>query len=203
MAKIIVVTCDPHADRGEDGVPATPRTLSRGLDPHKAEVVVDMCDDCDKELLEPIRQLIDAYGQTTHGAPPQRRTRRATATQPALSAHGDAIDRTDPGIYICPLEGCPHGEGDNDPYVRRTSFNVHAQRDHGTTLQALEAEYGNINQVADPKWQRYLTQYKCRWCDETFPKTTARGRHEASMHPDEFEEAGGPSRGGGRDRLSA
>lgn len=59
MAQRIAIDCDPHLDRGEQ-VEGKPRLIA--VDGQRA-VAVDACDICDKEVLQPVRDLIAEHGR--------------------------------------------------------------------------------------------------------------------------------------------
>jgi len=198
MAKQIVITCDPCADAGRAGVSATPRELPTDLDHHKRLVVVDMCDDCDKELLEPVRVLLREHGQTSHapaptprrGRPPKQRSGRYAPAP--VSASGEQINRSEQGAYLCPFDNCRHADRPGvsvdklRPLIRRPSMRAHLHTKHDVELFDAEEQYGNLNHIDEERFDGLLTKHECRWCDAKFPAAQARGKHESEEHAEQF-----------------
>lgn len=110
----ILIWCDAHPDRPGDTY--TPNHGRRSL---------DLCAECQAELLEPLEQLLAEHG-VTESQPARRAPRKAPASPSATQAPTGAQD----DAWPCPL--CDVVKP-NDHQLK-----THARREHGVlTLQAL------------------------------------------------------------------
>lgn len=107
MAKEIVTYCDVHLTRGEH-LPASSVqfTVDQGM-----PLEVDLCNDCHKELVEPLVALLNEYGQ-----PVKRDTGTSNTGKPLL---------------LCPV--CAK------QYVQQRGLDKHIEREHPTPAAARAA----------------------------------------------------------------
>lgn len=101
MAKQIVAWCDNHLAKDEQ-VPAStvPATLYNGM-----PMEVDLCEPCEKEIVEPLRLLLEEYGQP-------------------VQEGGSEQDN----LLHCPLPGC------TKKFTHGRNLQKHMERVHDTTL---------------------------------------------------------------------
>lgn len=128
MAQEIVTWCDVHMNRGER-VPARPITGSLdGGKPH----VIDLCEACEKEIVEPFRQLL-ADGRVLG----EQAKRTPGGNTPGGEDFGpaDASGRE----YVCPI--CAD-LGVAYSTKRRGRIRDHVRAQHGRNLPELESERG-------------------------------------------------------------
>lgn len=156
MAQEIVTWCDRHMDRDER-VPGTPRFVA--VDPKKP-VVSDLCDTCDKEVLQPIRDFIAEFGRPADQASgpinPSNPKRRYVSATPENSIN-------------CPEEGCSY-------FARsKSSFRDHMQTEHNVSLAVYEGKRGITITGEEVK-------YYCDSCPAGFTTPQGRGAHMSSEH---------------------
>lgn len=104
MVRKIVLLCSVHSER--DGVDREAKTVRISVD-GGAEVEVDVCTECDTQLIEPIRELVLEYGQLPE---------TVSRPQPARRSHGQR------GDFKC--QYC------DKPYKYRNSLKEHLRVRH-------------------------------------------------------------------------
>lgn len=150
MAKQIVAWCDKHLAQDEQ-VPAS--TVQVSLDGGNL-VELDLCDPCDKEVLEPVRLLVEEFGQPT------------TEDGSPIGASGEAH-------YHCYARGC------DKTFAHGRNLQKHLDRIHGFTLpdSALGTEVVQVKQDAEGK-----PVYPCPECDREFRKPQGVAAHRSHVH---------------------
>lgn len=100
MAKQIVAWCDVHLAQDVQ-TPGSPMRVALG---DAAPLELDMCDDCVKELVEPLRLLVAEHGQPLADAEPSD------------------------NLLHCPMPGC------RKVFTHGRNLQKHMERVHDTTL---------------------------------------------------------------------
>lgn len=120
---IRAVWCDAHMQT-EEQVPGETITIS--IDGAKPQEV-DLCSECDAEILGQLRELLAEDGRDAK-ASSRRLTVAASSKAPAAS----------PSQFVkCPIKGCP----DNYEGTRQ-NMRSHLENQHGTTLAKEETKLG-------------------------------------------------------------
>lgn len=149
MAKQIVAWCDLHLARDNEQVPAS--SVQVTLD-HGMPMELDLCDPCHKELVEPLRLLLDEHGQ-----PVKQDTRPTTSP-------------TGRPLIPCPAPGC------GKQYAQKRGLEKHMAKYHPE--QADEQLPG----FAPPAQGNDEDGYLCPECGRHFTRPQGVGRHRLSAH---------------------
>jgi uncharacterized C2H2 Zn-finger protein len=121
VAKQIVAWCDKHLAQDEQVPAGTVQVALDGGDP----VELDLCDPCAKEVLDPVRALVDEYGQPT----------------------ADQGGSTGDPVYHCYARGC------DKTFAHGRNLQKHLERIHGFVLPdaALGTEVVQVATDAEGK----------------------------------------------------
>ncbi len=151
MAQEIVTWCDWHLNTG-DKFPGAPRTVV--LDAGKP-MVMDLCDGCDKELLQPLRDVVKEIGRPAD-----------STSRPPLGAEPSKSKNKIP----CPEEGC------NYLARGRSSFRSHFPDVHHVSLPVWEARNGHSIEGEEIK-------FFCDFdCEAGFTTPQGKGAHMSFEH---------------------
>ncbi len=159
MAQEIVTWCDRCMD-DDKRTPGTARFIS--LDGKKL-FTADLCEPCDKEILQPVRDLLAEFGRPADSSsvPPINvgKKRRTKDDMPADQR------------VNCPFEGCTH------QVMRRTTLRDHLMIGHNTTLAVVEGERGV---TVDGEKIRFYCEVA--GCKAGFTTAQGRGAHAHAEH---------------------
>jgi hypothetical protein len=115
--------CDPCADQDlHTPATATPPITLGGMKPR----TLLLCERHQKEILEPLHDLLNKWGDT--GAVPAQKER---------------VRREDggTGIFPCLVPGCE--KGPQSPYTYKSSLRAHLRGSHDLTYTQMHEKYGN------------------------------------------------------------
>lgn len=148
MAKEIVAWCDRHLASDEQ-VPATTVqvTLDNGM-----PIEIDLCDPCHKELVEPLRLLLDEHGQ-----PVRSQDRSSSASH-------------------CPMPGC------DKSFAGPRQLQKHVERIHDTVLPDEVFGNAVPSPASTDEKGETIYPCPEPDCDRTFKRPQAVGAHRSHVH---------------------
>lgn len=115
----IITLCDVCGENGAK--PATPVVVALGAKP-RAQVVVDLCDEHERVLIEPVRALLDQYGRKIVDGSPA--SSASSTSQKRAAAENDDKGRPFPCIFC------------ERPMKTRSGLTFHLDEAHGFTSPA-------------------------------------------------------------------
>lgn len=170
MAQEVITWCDPHLAKKDERVPGKPRTIF--VDGGKPKVV-DMCDPCDKEILQPVRDLLAEFGRNSDAAP-----------RPPINPGGNKRGRKPhpDNVLTCPFEDCKDGP-DGSPYTAgtRTSMRTHFLDTHDVSLPVWEGRNGKSIDGQEIRF-RCVGKVGSRKCEAGFTTSQGKASHEFAEH---------------------
>jgi hypothetical protein len=134
------------------------------------ECEVDLCEVCDKDLVQPLLAFLAEQGQPVKGARPIKNGLPAVPEPtPSGRAH-----RTPREVEIkCPIDDC-------DWEGSRTAGAAHTPKHHGgETLPILEGRFGRRL----PDGSRTRLPFPCPSCDASYDSKTGIATHQRVSHP--------------------
>jgi uncharacterized C2H2 Zn-finger protein len=148
MAKEIVAWCDIHLAKDEQVVASSVRAaLDNGM-----PMDLDLCEACDKELVEPLRLALIEYGQPVRGA-----------------------DEEESNMLHCPMPGC------RKSFPTGRKLQKHMERIHDTLLPDSVLGPAQVAQVTTTD-ENGEPIYSCPECDRTFRSPQGVGAHRSKVH---------------------
>lgn len=162
MAQEIVTWCDVHLDRDER-VAGSPRQVALMGQSTK---VLDLCEDCAKEILGAVLDALEAYGRSPK-APPGAGKQGSKKKQ-----QGSQRSEAQQGL-VCPVPDCE----EDRVFFDRNSVRGHVQHMHDEVLAVLEAEAGQTV-------EGFPVEYMCEepGCGAGFATPQGRGAHASHRH---------------------
>lgn len=155
MAKEIVAWCDVHLARDNAQVPAS--SVRVAIDDGQP-LELDLCEPCEKELVQPLHQLLMEHGQPVVQQPPAR------------SARADKQ-------YVCTVPGC------GKAYVRPDGLRQHVAKQHPDSAASepfVQVPAASIKET--PVAPNEAGVYVCPECAREFKKPQGVGRHRLAIH---------------------
>lgn len=162
MAQVIALICDRHLEDNIEVPDAMSFVVSIGLAGPGEQQVVDLCAECQKELIEELMALLQNHGRPydapevyhqdsdDYGCPRCGYVARSKGglSQHAGYAHSTTLaaligDEPDQGRLVCPAPDCTYRS------ASRTGLMTHSKT-HDTTLSQLEAEFGPVRHEHEP-----------------------------------------------------
>ena len=150
MAQRIVTYCDRHLDEDGDGEQVDATSVVITLD--GTERVIDLCPDCDKEMLGELRALLDDAGRRTDGLPTKPRRGRPPKLDPLTGQREQPprartsravldLEVNANGNTECPVKGC-------DAWVQPRSLAHHIRQVHpGEVLARILLAQGAVDRI--------------------------------------------------------
>jgi hypothetical protein len=183
MVREIVTWCSVEyaADEREPG-----QTRNISIDGEDYEV--DLCDTCDKEAFDQVREFLVEYAQSSSSVKARRRDRDAAGRRPRVYTQRKDIRTPVKGIYVCPFnpkhfqdepgleQDCAAG-----PFVSRAGVRQHLDGTHGRRLGEMEDMVGELV-TDDPKIAKLAHRHPCGLCDDRFPSRQAADTHRYAIH---------------------
>lgn len=168
MAKEIVAWCDSHLSDDEDSrVPGSEVKIAIGDAMPRA---IDLCPECFKALVEPLRELIAHEGQPVRPADETKKQRRRP-----MGRRSVFVERED-GRIDCPDPEC------GASYQSRSTWRKHLKNVHDLGVNEAEALYGSNISADDPQLPLDELPYACPDCDKRFAAMQGLGSHRARSH---------------------
>lgn len=162
MAQEIVTWCDPHLDEDER-VYGTRRQIALN---GQAPKVLDVCDDCEKEILGPVLTALELYGRSPK-APPGSGSKKKRKEQESSQQ-----SRAQEGMS-CPVPDCETDQVFHD----RSTIRGHVRSIHDEDLPVLEARAGKTVEGLTIK---FLCEEPN--CEAGFATPQGRGAHMSHRH---------------------
>lgn len=164
---IIRVLCDNH----EAGYEVFGREVVVAFGGGDRPRAIDLCEECEKELVSPLRDLLDELGQPVLGplVVPKKPKKK-----PKKSSNATKI-----GVYVCPVPGCNNPRtGKPNAHGTRATLNSHVLSVHDIGLGAVEALYGIQTGDGDPA----LLPIRCPSCEQRFSTVQGLALHGQRSH---------------------